>query len=139
MSRHQTLELVGLNNTAKNCKAFGVVLKVVPLYLERLPIRQIILHDLANPIREAHTEKRKRNLCMSMHQAQLKEVMSYSCWILKDERQHIRVKQISHNEVRGIETYRHLHVPPVLIRRQSNGGIKRLLQIPLISVNLQQS
>ena len=40
---------------------------------------------------------------MSMHQAQLEEVMSYSCWILKDEHQHIRVKQISHNEVRELK------------------------------------
>ena len=91
ISRHQTQELVGLNNTAENCRklqncqTFGLILKVVPLYLERLPKRQIILHDLANTIWEAHAEKCKRNLCVSMHQAQLIEVMSYSCWVLKDE------------------------------------------------------
>lgn len=108
----------------------------MPLYLERFPIRQIILHDLANAIREAHAEKRKRNLCMPMHQAKLIEMMSYSCWILKNEHQHIRIKHISDNQEYGAETYRHLHVPPVLIRRQSNGGIERLLQISFVSIDL---
>jgi len=64
------------------------MLKLVPLYLERLPIRQIILHDLANAIWKAHAEKRKRNLRMPMRQAQFIEVMAYSRWILKDQRQH---------------------------------------------------
>jgi hypothetical protein len=64
------------------------ILKVVPLYLERLPIRQVILHDLANAIWQAHTEKCKRNLRMPMNQAQLIEMMGYSCWILKNEHQH---------------------------------------------------
>jgi hypothetical protein len=76
---------------------------------------------------------------MPMHQAKLIEMMSYGRWILNDEHQHIRIEHISHNGERGTETYRHLHVPPVLIRRQSNGGIERLLQISLISINLQQS
>lgn len=76
----------------KNCKTFGSTSKVVSLYLERLPKRQIILHNLANAIREAHAEKSKRNLCMSMHQAQLIEVMSYSRRVLEDSHQHTRVK-----------------------------------------------
>jgi hypothetical protein len=40
---------------------------------------------------------------------------------------------------REAEPYRHLYVPPVLIRRQSNGGIQRSLQIPLVSIHLQHS
>lgn len=64
------------------------MLEVMPLYLERLPVRQIILHDLANAIWEAHAEECKRDLCMPMHQAQLIKMVGYSRWILKDQHQH---------------------------------------------------
>ena len=52
------------------------------LYLERLSILEVVLHNFTNTIWQTHADQRERNLGAAVDQAKLVKMTSYGRWEL---------------------------------------------------------